>query len=282
MSQLRIVVCTLCLLLGFTAQAQTSYWVYFTDKHQCTFDPKTYFAAEAIQRRVLHPIAATDSSDFPVNTDYLNQIAKRVDTLGYASRWLNAVGVIATAKQVEEISKLPFVKRITAQAVYGAPVVCAQPKSFVPDTISGDTIVKTADGEYWPSKQIGSMKGQLFAAENHHAKGIVIAIFDVGFYGVDKHKAFEQVRFNNRIRATFDFYTDNWNVYEAKDDHGTMVLSCMAGIMNGSPMGLATDATFLLARIGKAYSNQYRYEERWMAALEWADKQGVNIINCSG
>ncbi|MGL4595920.1 MAG: S8 family serine peptidase, partial [Bacteroidia bacterium] len=23
-------------------------------------------------------------------------------------------------------------------------------------------------------------------------------------------------------------------------------------------------------------------EERWMAALEWADKQGVNIINCSG
>ncbi len=282
MSRLRIALCTLYLLLGFAAQAQTSYWVYFTDKHQCTFNPQTYFAPEALQRRVLHPQAITDSSDFPVNTHYLNKIAKHVDTLGYASRWLNAVSVVATPKQLEEIAKFPFVKRIAPQLVSGAPTICAQPKSVVPDTISGDTIIKTSEGEFWPSKQIGSMKGQLFTAENYRAKGIVIAIFDVGFQGVDKHKAFEQIRFNNRIRATFDFYTDNWNVYAAKDDHGTMVLSCIAGTMNGSPMGLATDATFLLARIGKAYSNQYRYEERWMAALEWSDKQGVNIINCSG
>ncbi|MGL5892653.1 MAG: peptidase S8, partial [Bacteroidia bacterium] len=77
-------------LLPLAAQAQQSWWVYFTDKNGSTFDPETYFAPEAIQRRAVQGLPVCDSTDFPVAATYISAVAQIADSTGYASRWLNA------------------------------------------------------------------------------------------------------------------------------------------------------------------------------------------------
>jgi len=60
-----------------------------------------------------------------------------------------------------------------------------------------------------------------------------------------------------------------------------MVLSCIAGIQkNGKMLGLATGAEFLLART-EVETEPKKEEFWWLQAVEWADKNGADIINSS-
>lgn len=268
----RAVILFLFLLFCGVSQAQQAWWVFFTDKNGTTFDPYSYFAPEAIERRQQNHLSLYDSTDFPVNSFYLAEVEKRVDTLGQVTRWLNGVGVVATDKQVVELRKLPFVREVVPQ----------QMMEWLPAMVPDTTIDDFDDKPRNVSGQISPMKGEQFNEHGHRGKGIIIAVLDAGFKGADTHPAFSEIRHDNRVRATFDFVKNGPDVYDVSADHGTMVLSCIAGIVNGTPMGLAPDATFLLARIAKEYGNQHRAEENFLAAVEWADKQGAMIINCSG
>jgi serine protease AprX len=58
------------------------------------------------------------------------------------------------------------------------------------------------------------------------------------------------------------------------------VLSCVAGRIEGIQIGLAIDAEFLLART-ETWTEFFSEEEQWLAAAEWADKNGAHIINSS-
>ena len=254
--------------------AQKAYWVFFTDK-QTSFNPYTYFAPEAISRREKLNISLYDSTDFPVNENYVNEVKKIADETGYETRWFNGVGVVATENEIAEIKKFSFVKEVVEQEIY-----TAQPawNKILPDTVAEDF-----DGsERNINHQLDQMQGKIFAANNTKGKGIVIAILDAGFEGADKHPAFDHLRFNNQIRATYDFVRKDSNIYSSKAEHGTEVLSCIAGMMDDVQMGMAPEATFLLARIAHEYGNQYRGEENYLAGVEWADKHGAMIINCSG
>ena len=60
-----------------------------------------------------------------------------------------------------------------------------------------------------------------------------------------------------------------------------MTLSCIAGISYGTKkMGLATGAEFLLART-EVDLEPFKEEVWWMQAVEWADKNGAQIISSS-
>ena len=61
--------------------------------------------------------------------------------------------------------------------------------------------------------------------------------------------------------------------------HGTMVLSCIAGIKMGKD-GIGYRSRFLLART-EINTEPAKEEVWWMQAVEWADKNGANVINSS-
>lgn len=258
----------------FEARAQQSWWVFFTDKKETSFDPYSYFAPEAIERRVKLGISLYDSTDFPVNQTYVEAVRAIVDSVGHQTRWFNGVGVNANETEVAQLRQLPFVREVIPQ-----PELIYKPAmaNCVPDTVIDDD----EGEERMVHQQIDPLNGKLFEDHGKKGKGVIIGVIDVGFHGVDVHPAFGQLRFNNQIRASFDFVKDNADVYSTKADHGTMVLSCIAGEVNGTQMGLAPEATFLLARIANAWTSQTHGEENFVAAVEWADKQGVMIINCS-
>ncbi len=259
-------------LISGGLSAQKSFWVFFTDKNGSTFDPYSYFAPEAITRRLNLGISLYDSTDFPVSEKYIAEVSKHVTLVGHSTRWFNGVGVDATDEQIAEVKKLSFVREVVEQ----------HSLIWKPATISPDTLFdKTDEIPRDANLQIDPMKGKLFKENNLTGKGIIISIIDVGFHGTDVSPAFQHLRFNNSIRATFDFVKDNADVYKQNSDHGTRVLSCIAGVVNGQPMGLAPDATFLLAKIATQWTSQPKGEENFVAALEWSDKQGAMLINCS-
>jgi subtilisin family serine protease len=133
--------------------------------------------------------------------------------------------------------------------------------------------------------QVARMGADYFKQENLTGKGIRIAIFDGGFKDVDKHPAFEHIREN--IVATYDFTNNTENVYRYKSWnnslmywHGTAVLSNIAGQMDSLPLGLAPDAEFLLARVGKRKPFSEKQMD-WRRAIDWAYEHNAQIINMS-
>ncbi|MEM9023724.1 MAG: S8 family serine peptidase [Bacteroidota bacterium] len=258
------------LLLVVPARAQQKYWVFFADKAGVEFQPRQYFHPRAIARRQREGIPLNHFTDRPVRKDYLEQVGGLVDTVRHASRWFNAVAVWAHPKQIRQVAALPFVMATEAMPVQQATL------SQVPEVPPADADILTN----LTIGQIARMGGEHFDSLKVNGAGVRVAIFDAGFPGTDTHPALQHVRLRNGIKETYDFVRDRSDVYRA-NSHGTSVMSNIAGIRNGQKMGLATGADFLLARTETGWHERFSEEENWVAALEWADRYGAEVVNSS-
>ena len=255
------------ILLTPSVSAQECYWVFFKDKKETSFDPATYFHPKAIERRLQQGLPLCDSTDFPLNAQYKSQTAALSEEVIGESRWFNALAI--KTFQIEDILALPFVKN--AQRIDG---------DFLPATMETDIANNNTSSPSQLTEQLYLMKGEAFTERGIDGKGLRIAILDGGFKMADTHPAFQHLRDEHRIVATYNFPLKKENVY-GWDSHGTMVLSCIAGIdEHGRPLGLATGAEFLLARTETGLENRVE-EVWWQMGMEWADRNGANIINSS-
>ena len=253
-----------CAILGI-ANAQNSYWVFFTDKQNTTFDPYQYFDTKAIERYAQCGADLYDITNYPVNGEYAAQVETACEELVGTSRWLNAAGVMATEEQIAVIRQFPFVA--------GVQLIASDME------LAERGVTESAVSDY-TSEQINIHQGGMFKEHGITGKGVRVAVFDAGFPDVDTHPAFKHLRDNQQIVKTWNFVKKSENVYEA-NSHGRMVLSCIAGIMNGNRnLGMAPDAQFLLARTEVA-SEPKKEEVWWVQALEWADQNGADIVNSS-
>ena len=267
--------------MGHVLSAQSAYWVFFTDKNNTTFDPYTYFDAYAIERRIQNNISLYDTSDFPLNENYVNKTASLSEEVIGETRWFNALAVFATDKNISQIQALPFVKEILP--IETSMTLCSYQTLMLADNPppeeEDEEEVEDESDYITSSSQVKRMDGDLFIRNNIDGKGIRIAVFDAGFPDVNTHPAFEHIRNENRIIKTWNFCNKKENVY-GNNSHGRMVLSCIAGMYDGEKMGLATGAEFLLARTELGLEIK-KEEVWWMMAMEWADKNGAHIINSS-
>ncbi|TYZ08093.1 S8 family serine peptidase [Hymenobacter lutimineralis] len=255
-----------------TSAAAEPYWVLLGDKKGTTLDARRYFTPAAQRRRQRQHLPAADSTDFPVRADYVQAIRQRADTLTFVSRWFNAVACRATPAQVAALQRLPGVRAVVRRTVSNTPD--AQPAVAAPAPLTG------LDLQLARQQTAALGLGALHQAQLT-GKGLRIAIFDVGFSGTDTHAAFAHLRNSQRVVSTWDFIRQRPFVYDY-GTHGTQVLSCLAGqLPDGTGLGVAQDAEFLLARTEREYSERYSEEEAWLAAVEWADRNGADIINSS-
>ena len=253
-----------CVILGI-ANAQNSYWVFFTDKQNTTFDPYQYFDTKTIERYALNGADLYDITNYPVNGHYAAVVENASEELIGTSRWLNAAGVMATEEQIAIIRQFPFVAGI--QLIAGDMEIAS-----VNET-EKEAVSVTLD-------QIAIHHGELFKQHNISGKGVRVAVFDAGFPDVDTHPAFKHLRDNKQIIKTWNFVKKQEDVYEA-NSHGRMVLSCIAGMRDdATQLGMAPDAQFLLARTEVA-TEPKKEEVWWVQALEWADQNGADIVNSS-
>lgn len=247
---------------------QEKYLVYFHTKcRQHEFDPLTFFHSKAIERRIREGLPLADESDLPVCVHHRSAILLTGAKIKMVSRWFNAAVVWADIHQLNAIKSLQVVASVEKLEVQ-----------------SGETAeaVKIADEDEQEllANQVARMGSDVLEAEGLNGKGIRVAIFDVGFSGADRNPAFDHLRASNRVIKTYDFVKNRDDVYQG-GSHGTSVWSCIGGKLDGKWSGLAWDAEFLLARTELASREPFSEEENWVAAAEWADQQGADIINSS-
>jgi len=274
-NQLRIALILFFLLSSFNlifAQDQSSskYMVIFKDKSCKNFDYQSYFDKKALDRRLLHQLPPFDYTDLPVDTSYIEKLGKLTDSVKMVSRWFNAV-VCFSDKSVEDFMSLSFVKEVIKLGSMGYLTADEPGLSF--KQLSSDQR-KLLD------YQIERMHGNLFAKNGIDGSGVRIAVFDAGFKGAKENQAFKHLFGQNRVFQTYDFVKKKVDVFDY-DDHGTMVLSCIGGMVDSINIGLASGSEYLLARTENAHVEPFSEEENWLAAAEWADRHGADIINSS-
>ena len=257
-------------LVSIVATAQEKcFWVFFTDKNDTQFDPYSYFDAKAIERYQQCGADLYDISNYPLNDSYVNTVGSYSTEVFGESRWLNAIGIEATDDNAALISRLPFVARV--QEIVSNGTVANVMTEF--KEIEEDNIDILTD-------QVKRFGGQHFIDKGIDGKGLRICVMDGGFPKVNTHPAFQHLRDNNQILKTYNFPNKKEDVY-GWNTHGTMVLSCIAGIKeDGQKLGLATGAEFLLART-EIEPEPFKEEVWWAQGAEWADKNGADIINSS-
>lgn len=257
-------------LVSIVATAQEKcFWVFFTDKNDTQFDPYSYFDAKAIERYQKCGADLYDISNYPLNDSYVNTVGSYSTEVFGESRWLNAIGIEATDDNAALIAQLPFVACV--QEIVSNGTVANVMTEF--KEIEEDNIDILTD-------QVKRFGGQHFIDKGIDGKGLRICVMDGGFPKVNTHPAFQHLRDNNQILKTYNFPNKKEDVY-GWNTHGTMVLSCIAGInKEGQKLGLATGAEFLLART-EIEPEPFKEEVWWAQGAEWADKNGADIINSS-
>ena len=261
-------------LLAIAGMAQDQcYWVFFTDKNNTQFDPYTYFDAKAIERYQQCGADLYDISNYPLNAGYVNTVGEYSTEVFGESRWLNAVGITATYENAMMIEQLPFVAKVQEIESGGMAIASIHQENVIEITGKDNNNDILTD-------QLKRFGGQYFIDKGIDGKGLRICVMDGGFPKVDTHPAFKHLRDNHQILKTYNFPNKKENVY-GWSTHGTMVLSCIAGINEkGQKLGLATGAEFLLART-EIEPEPFKEEVWWAQGAEWADKNGADIINSS-
>lgn len=275
--------------IGILSQsAPSKYWVQFKNKNSTPHtisSPLTYLSQRAVNRRVKQNIAI-DSTDLPITPSYLSAIAAFDSiTILNRSKWFNAITIRTTDTiSLNAIKALPFVKKTE-------PVGIIKWKDELENNHEVATITNqqtfskvkepTAAYNYGSSAtQINMIGINCMHANGYKGKGMIIAVLDAGFYKADVAPAFDSLYANNRILGTWDFVKRNDSVYE-DHSHGMLVLSTMAALQPGKIIGTAPHAQYYLLRTEEAATEYLIEEDNWVAAAEFADSVGADIINSS-
>ena len=287
----------LALLLGLAARAGAQtygadtaerYWVRLTDKTGVIFNPTHYFTHAAQARRVRQHLPAFEASDLPVRADYVAQIRAGVDTITLVSRWFNAVACRATAAQAAALRGLPGIASVELWPQATGRIAGHRAASTRAEPPTNLTLKPVSASDYLLARrQIAHLDGPALRAAGLDGHGLRIAVFDVGFRGLPDHPGYQELVKSKRIVATHDFLKNRDDVYHG-GSHGTEVMGCLAGRLAtstagepGPALGLAPAAEYLLARTEQLGRERYAEEEAWLAAVEWADCLGADIINSS-
>ncbi|GAB3774793.1 S8 family serine peptidase [Spirosoma horti] len=248
--------------------ALPKYWILLQDKDRAS---AVALSPTAIDQRKVQNLPL-DDTDQPVSVAYLRELKEAGIQPICQSRWLNAVSVRLTPEQYAKVGKLPFVKAI--QAIDPAIVITS--------------IALPANPQMAPV--MSQIQAPDFMRAGLTGRFVNVGVIDAGFFGADSAHALKHVFTRDGVKRVRDYvnekktHNDLFRTLESNADfHGTEVLAAIAGNdpTENIQFGLATDATFYLARTDQG-NREYRGEEdNWVAAMEWMDSLGVRLINTS-
>ena len=261
-------------------------WIYFTDKGRVALSKHSADALgispEAVLRRQkMGTNHASDEADWPVENSYIEQLRQMGVQIRHTSRWLNAVCADISSDQIDDITKWSFVQRIDrVQRMKKIKRMTDAAENFTPTPLH-----KKYTEDYGASLAQLSL---LHVPEVHQygiaGQGVTIAVFDAGFDNLS-HEVFSKMINEGRLLADSDFVNGDDDVSDEGDmgegSHGTQTLSTMGGYKSGQLIGSAYKASFLLAKTENTESETPAEEDNWIAAIEWAERRGADIISSS-
>jgi len=250
-----------------------------------------------------------------------HQRATRVDALRdagavirHVTRWLNGASVVIDQARVAELRRLPFVREIRPvlrsrrwidperrrlnDAGADDPGVVG-PESgtegrqaptrtdfrldpTVPGTVAAPAFLNDEAWYYGASFNQNAQVGIVdLHRQGYTGAGTIVAILDSGFR--TGHPALA----GRNVLAERDFVFNDNDVDNQPNDvasawnHGTSVWSNVGGYRPGALIGGAFEAGILLAKTENITSETPVEEDNFIAAIEWADSLGADIITAS-
>lgn len=199
----------------------------------------------------------------------------------FYSRALQAYSAIINPQKTPILENLPFVREVT--------VVRRYRRISLPESTRLLEKSQSFNPYYGNSfEQLQRLNIPLVHEAGYTGAGVRIAVIDAGFY--KDHEVFQHIISSGRLIAERDFiYKDN----DVQDDragsgtssiqcrHGTSVWSLIGGYVANTYIGAAYNAEFLLAKTEIIPSETAVEEDYFVAAVEWADKNGADIISSS-
>lgn len=222
----------------------------------------------------------------------LTDVTARATALGarvrVQSRWLHAISVDAPASALRVLAQDRTLRRIQPLGRFRRRIGVPDIEQLAPFPGAmqgpGDTCGFTTgdDPVLGPSEMpYRRLNLRPLTDQGINGTGVRVAIFDTGFD--TDNPAFTGVV----VTATRDFvFNDSVVKNDANDPgnaqgHGTAVWSLFAGDVAGRLRGIARGATYLLAKTEDVRGENRVEEDHYVAALEWADSIGVDIVSSS-
>lgn len=240
--------------------------------------PEEFLSQKAIDRRLKQGLRV-DTTDLPIDPEYLSAIQKEGAKIKAISKWLNTVVVyLPDSIMIDSVKALPFVNSVNW-------VWIGEPLSEKDNNqkFSGDRMepVSSApvDAFYYGAAydQIHMNNGDFLHAVGFKGEGMTVAVIDASFTGVSRMDFFNP----DQILGYRNF-THYIELSSSEDEeHGTKVLSCMLANKPGEMVGTAPDASYYLIQTevpGEEYAVE---EDYWVAGIEYADSLGVDVVNSS-
>lgn len=262
-------------------------WVYLVDKGLdpgAGYDAALAAADDRLSPRVRQRLSTRSDrlagwEDIPVHVPYLERIEASGGRILQVSRWLNAASVSIPAGEIDGLAGQPFVLSIDVVASLRHPRPVPPQRPGRPETDARLRAVQSTRLDYGPSFL---QMNQMLVPELHDlgltGSGVLVALFDTGF-SLD-HVAFDSLR--TRVEARRNFLRDETGFTDLEDTgHGTAVLGTIGGYAPGHLIGPAFGARYLLASTEVVAFEREVEEDFWMAAVEWADSLGADIISSS-
>ncbi|WP_347838329.1 S8 family serine peptidase [uncultured Draconibacterium sp.] len=260
--------------------AQNYYWIGFTDKNNSSYSldhPEAYLSERAIQRRIRQNIQL-DSLDLPVNKTYIDSVLSLDVTFVHASKWLNGITVKTDSANLgQQLESWAFISEV--HLTKPGTLTKQAYNKFNDETIVDAPPIDSA--KYGGSvHQVAMLEGQFLHDLDYTGQGIQIAVLDGGFKNANSLPAFDSLWANNQILGVKDFVNPDADFYQT-NYHGMSVLSCMGANVPGTLIGTAPGASYWLLRSEDTSSEYIIEEDNWVAAAEFADSVGAEIINSS-
>ncbi len=302
------------------AEGRSVLWVYFTDKDErdpASFARAVRAAGHRVPARAQARRAretggrfVPDYYDIPVPSGYVEAVAATGARIRHVSKWLNAVSIEADAAEARRVAALDFVRVVTparksrhVKPVYESPSIT--PPSSEPGEIEGMNVPApyeaapesrslrlgslapalnppTNAANYGPSiTQVTGINAVAAIDSGWSAANVIVAMFDTGYN--KSHSTTVQLK---RIAERDFIFGDGETANQAADagtqwDHGTGTWAVLGGYWLSNLIGPAFNAGFVLAKTEDVRSETPIEEDNWVAAAEWADSLGVDVISSS-
>ncbi|MCX6139947.1 MAG: S8 family serine peptidase [Candidatus Kapabacteria bacterium] len=276
---------SVCLALLLSAALMTDvvsaqripYRVSFFDKGPIAFTPgtavydsvvKTFHPRSRERRARMGMNPVLDTLDAPIYAPYLAAVRSISDSILVVSPWFNNVIVGLTESELVQVRKLPSVRSVVIVSSIGyfleGPTDCDPPhygRVAIQQEILNTALVHNA-GVY--------------------GTGVRVGLYDTGF----RWRAMSSLQHLNVSKEYDVIYGDSSTANDDRDpgnqdEHGSIVLSILAGWEQDSLIGVAPFGTYLLAK-----SEDMRYERRieeeiYVSALTWLEQQGADVSSSS-
>lgn len=283
----------LLLLAGAPASASAAEppsWVFFADRGRADAALSAALDERAAElspralerRRRVRGDRGVDARDLAPAPAHVAAVLATGARLRSSSRWLNAVSIDADAAQLAAIAALPEVARLQPVARRRKLAAPAVPRAHEPQVRAAAPRWSADDEDYGVAREQLDM---LHIPDLHRCGltggGVVVGVQDSGFSL--QHVALLGLE----VVAAHDFINDDDIVEDEPGDpkgqhnHGTMVLSLLAGDDPGNYMGAAPGISVILSKTEDSSVEEPFEEDRFVAGLEWSESMGADLFTSS-